>query len=185
MKNAKEDDQMVKKWASLLTCLLLVITSFGCSQNSIEEEIDLNADQNTVVWSVFDSINEKSKCGEKLSALNEHERVLFVTLWLETEVNNGGFSQYFFNSCGDMTNELVASFEAIGAFKTAAICKQAIDAFGCEVPAERYERQNLLDTMNEDFDEALWACDDAFYDYEEDLEALHYAYIMAHAESFR
>lgn len=147
--------------------------------------IDFNADQNTVVCSVFDRVNEKSDIGENLSALNEYERVQFVTQWLEAEVNNGGFSQFFYNSAGDVTNELVSSFEAIGAIKTAAICQQAVDAFGCDVPTDRDEREELLDTMGDGFDEALSACDDAFYEYEEDLEALNYAYIMAHVESFR
>ena len=147
--------------------------------------IDFNADQNTVVYDVCNAVMEKAAYGDNLSALNEHERVLYVTQVLEMEVNNGGFSQFFWNSGGDVANELVLTFEVIGATKTAAICQQAIDAFGCEIPADRDEREELLDTMGEDFDAALSACDDAFYEYEEDLEALNYAYIMAHAESFR
>ena len=63
------------------------------------------------------------------------------------EVNNGGFSQYFFNSSGDFSNELVVAFITIGANATAAICQKAIAAFGRDIPDDRYERQEMLDEL--------------------------------------
>src|SRR5699024_12186272 len=38
-----------------------------------------------------DYIGEKCQYGDKISVLNEYERVFFVTQQLEMEVNNGGF----------------------------------------------------------------------------------------------
>ena len=74
------------------------------------------------------------------------------------------------------------AFEKIGALKTADICKRALAVFGGKVPADREEREKLLDSL--DCDDALSACDDAFYDYEDDLEACNLAYIMKYKEFF-
>jgi len=131
---------------------------------------------------MFCAVCEKCQYGEAIEKLNEHERVFYITQTLEQEVNNGGFSQFFFNSGGDLSNELVAAFTAIGAFTTAGICKNALAVLGAHVPTDRYERQELLDCL--DCDDALSEYDDAFYEYADDLEELNYAYIMAHRNFF-
>lgn len=117
-----------------------------------------------------------------MDALNPHERIIYITQTLEQEVNNGGFSQFFYNSTGDFANELADAFIAIGADKTAAICQKALSAFRGAVPTNRAQRQTLLDRMHCD---KLWdKCDNAFYEYEDDLESLNRAYILNHPDSF-
>lgn len=144
-----------------------------------EEEID----QNAMVIDAFSAIDEKCEYGEAMEKLNEHERLFYVTQTLEQEVNNGGFSQYFYNLSGNFANEMVDAFTQIGAHKTAEICKKAVAVFNGQVPEDREERQNLLESS--DCEEILEECDNAFYDYEDDLEALNYAYIMNHRKYFR
>ena len=101
------------------------------------------------------------------------------------EVNNGGFSQYFFNSSGDFSNELVVAFITIGANATAAICQKAIAAFGRDIPDDRYERQEMLDELESNkIDESLEECDGAFYNYEDDLNELNFQFIMKNKVSF-
>ena len=151
--------------------------------DDVEEELlDEEYEVNTFVEDTFAAICQTCSDGERLDALNPHQRIIYVTQTLEQEVNNGGFSQYFYNSSGDLANELVDAFTAIGAHKTAAICKNALSAFKGAVPTDRTERQAMLDRMRAD---KLWTkCDDAFYEYEEDLEDLNHSYILAHPESF-
>lgn len=121
-----------------------------------------------------------------MSALSDAERVFYITQILEMEVNNGGFSQFFDNSSGDFSNELVDAFTTIGANKTAAICQKAIDAFGRDIPVDRDERQEMLDELeSEEFEEALGECDDAFFAYEDDLNKLNYNFVMKNKEQFR
>ena len=135
-----------------------------------------------IIMGLFDFFNKNRSDGERLDALNPHQRIIYVTQTLEQEVNNGGFSQYFYNSSGDLANELVDAFTAIGAPKTAAICEKALSPFKGAVPTDRTERQSKLDRIRGD---KLWEkCDDAFYEYEEDLEDLNRSYILAHPESF-
>lgn len=139
-----------------------------------------------VIFALFDHVWEKSGHGADLSALSGAERVFYVTQTLEMEVNNGGFYQYFFNPDGEFAGELVAAYEALGAVKTAQICQRAIDAFGGEVPADRLARLEWMEQLERtEFDEILNDCDMAYYEYEEDLLALTYAYVMAHRDEFQ
>jgi len=142
------------------------------------------ADETNLVVSLGMYIAQKCSYGECMSALSGPERILYITQGLEMEVNNGGFSQYFFNSSGDLANELVDAYLEIGATKTADICKRAVAIFGQAVPADRDERDDFI-SDNEEFDEILGQCDDAFLAYEEDLNALTYAYVMQHRDSFQ
>lgn len=155
-----------------------------------EEPIDIweTEEPNELVMGVLEQLEEKCDYGENIDALNEQERIFYITQTLEAEVNNGGFSQFFYNSSGDFSNEVVNAFETILAYHTAGICQKAIYAFGCEIPVDRDEREELLDKIeenNERFCEILEECDDAFYDYKDDLEKLNYEYLLRYKEFFQ
>ena len=147
-----------------------------------EEWQDEEYEIDTIVEDTFAAIVALCADGERLDALDPHQRILYVTQTLEQEINNGGFTQYFYNSSGDLANELTAALTAIDAHKTVAICQKALSPFKGIVPTDRTERQAAMERMHSD---KLWEkCDDAFYEYEDDLEALNRAYILAHPESF-
>lgn len=133
-------------------------------------------------------IAEKCEYGDNIEILNDEQRVLYITQALEEEVNNGGFSQFFFNSAGAFANELVASFEKIGAIKTAEICKKAISVFGAKVPTDRAEREDVIspddEKEEERIEEFLNECDDAFFEYEDDLVELNYQFVINNKASF-
>lgn len=92
---------------------------------------------------------------------------------LEAEVNNGGFDQFFFNSAGDRTSEIIAALQEIGASHTASILRAAAAKFpGGMPPVERNTRQTvLLEEVSPD-SEAFEEEDQAFYEYRDDLAAL-------------
>jgi hypothetical protein len=138
-----------------------------------------------VVFGIYDRILERSAYGDRPSKLTPEERVILVVRLVEDEVNNGGFSQFVFNTAGNFVGETVAAMTAIGAHATAAICQRAWEAFGTDIPVNRRARQALLESKEaEGIGEILNECDDAFYAYEDDLVQLCYAYIMAHKEAF-
>ncbi|MBR7122492.1 MAG: DMP19 family protein [Oscillospiraceae bacterium] len=151
-------------------------------ENAAEEVDDEEIQKNNFVVDMCDAVCKKCEYGDDIEKLNEHERVFYVTQILEQEVNNGGFSQFFFNSSGDFSNELVDAFTKIGALKTAEICKKALDVFNGKVPTDRDEREELLNCL--DCDDVLSECDDEFYEYEDNLEKLNYKYIMDHRSFF-
>ncbi len=152
------------------------------------DEIWKIEDENQFVISMYLYIAEKCAYGDNMEKLNDEQKVFYITQALEAEVNNGGFSQFFFNSDGCFGNELVAAFEKIGAMKTAEICKKAVSIYGDSVPTDRAERENVLipedEKEEERIEEILNECDDAFFEYEDDLIALNYQFIVDNKESF-
>lgn len=147
--------------------------------------MDFEINMDTVI-DIFTELCERFGDGEpEPDRLNEYERTIFVTQALESEVNNGGFIQFFDNACGALAGETVPAFKRIGAEKTAAICKKALDALGQALPTDWEERRALLDKIVDDrVGELLEACDDAFYEYPDDLEALNVAYVRKNASHF-
>lgn len=109
--------------------------------------------------------------------LNKKEFILFSVWMLETEVNNGGFNQFYYNSAGDIANEVVHSLNEIGAPKTAQIVLEANRLFGdFGPPSKREERQVRLEEIELSFEEEFEAVDARFYDYPHNLEELMYIY---------
>ena len=154
------------------------------NNNNIEHIWNLT-DTNEFVVAMTEHLDHKTKYGEDVTILSEAERIFYITQTLEMEVNNGGFSQFFYNSSGDFSNELVSAFTTIGANATAAICQKAISAFGCDIPVDRAEREEMLDELESDeIDEILEECDSAFLDYEDNLNELNYNFVMKNKEFF-
>lgn len=148
-------------------------------QSSFEAESD------DLVYTTYNKILEKANYGDTLEKLNMHERTFYITQSLECEVNNGGFSQFFCNSSGDLSNEIIDAFKAIGALKTAEICKKALSIFPDEIPVDRMQREDLLSSLNWDnVSDILETCDRAFFDYEDNLQELNLSYIMKNRTYF-
>ena len=181
---------------AVISMLTVVLFLSGCRQKKqkiviIEKEVPEVETTIDDIWKIEDElsfviemgsyIGKICEYGDNMNALNENQRIFYITYTLEGEVNNGGFWQFFFNSSGDMANEAVSSFEKIGANKTAEICKKAVSVYGDSVPQNRDERQSLL---IDDVDEILNECDSAFYEYEDDLTALNYQFIINNKDSF-
>ena len=140
------------------------------------------SDKNKFIISMDTIICQKCADGENLDVLSHPEKVFYMVQRLETEVNNGGFSQYFYNTNLDCMNELILAFKEIKAEKTADICKKAIAVFGDTFPKNRSERIADLDKM--DSEDAFEKYDELFYEYEDDLLALNYEYIIQHKSDF-
>jgi len=131
--------------------------------------IELSENPNARFWKVdFDE-------------LTEPERV-FRAVWdLESDVNNGGFHQYLFNSSGDTAFFAAEALETIGALQMAAIVRDANAVFPDRVaPRDWQLRQEQLEALGEEGEERLEKLDDRFYEYPDDLTDLLYTYVMEH-----
>ena len=149
------------------------------------EHIWALTDTTDFVVAMAEHLENKTQYGEDMSVLSEAERIFYITQSLEMEVNNGGFSQFFYNTSGNFSNELVNAFTAIGANATAVICQKAVAAFGRDIPVDKDEREEMLDELeSEEIDEILEECDDAFYEYEDNLTELNYNFVMKNKEFF-
>lgn len=105
--------------------------------------------------------------------LNDREKSIYTIWWLEGEVNNGGFHQFFWNSAGDNTKDTLNFLTIIGATHTANLLRQASAiAFHGDAPSDRRRRQQLLDKNEAEKMEKLNALDDDFYQYHDDVTGL-------------
>ena len=75
---------------------------------------------------------------------------LFAAHWCQSEVNNGGFDQFFFNSTGVLAPEAEAGFRAIGLTGVADIVREAMARFGAEYPREQEVREAAMDAIPSD-----------------------------------
>ena len=112
-------------------------------------------------------------------------RFCIFNQYLEKEINNGGFNQYFFNSSGDFTHQTVQSLLTIGANKTANILQKAIDQFPAKnTPKDRTERQEILEQIEETATPIWEELDQKFFTYEDDLNTLNIEFIRKNKDKF-
>jgi len=110
------------------------------------------------------SSSDKTSFGKERFAIQSRPQKVFSAIWeVESEVNNGGFAQYFLNSSAESASFVVEALETVGAPKTANICKNAIEAaFPSGLPhsveairaaAASFSDEVLaaLESLNEDF----------------------------------
>ena len=111
---------------------------------------------------------------------------VYTTWWVEAEVYNGGFNQYFWNSSRQFANEAVAGFELIGAPKHAALMTRAIDSFRQEEDRLQsfIDRDNVKAFSESYQDTPLNSLDEEFYELSEDLSRLRIQFIRRNPDLF-
>lgn len=123
-----------------------------------------------------DAIAREAKSG--FAALSRRDQILFLIWWLQADVNNGGFDQYYFNSGSNRAKQAPEALRAIGANGMARIVEAANAVFGADgPPADRNERQVALAALS---DNEPWAkLDEQFWKYPDDIFELLKRYIGA------
>ena len=110
---------------------------------------------------------------------------VFSAIWeVESEVNNGGFSQYFLNSSAESVPFVVEALETIGAPKTADICRRAIAAAFPEGVPSTQEIRSAAAGFSEEVLGQFESLDQGFFSYPHNLTDLLFAYVSRHPEEF-
>ena len=108
----------------------------------------------------------------------------FSAIWeLESQVNNGGFDQYFRNSDSDIIAYAPVALQQIGAHACAEIVKAAIATIS-PIPAENDARIDALAAALEADEEMLEELDSQFYAYPDNLGELLYAFVAKNPNEF-
>jgi hypothetical protein len=106
--------------------------------------------------------------GIQVPDITPQERYVLAVEGLEREVNNGGYSQFFFNSSNEFADVIEEALLAIGCPKVAAITRDAIAARG-----------------RAGEEEALSACDDRYYACDEPIADRLFEWIKENRASIR
>jgi hypothetical protein len=118
--------------------------------------------------------------------LSEEEKDIVYIEELEKEINNGGFNQFFFNSSGSYTEEIIESLRKIGSVKLLSLVENAKTQFpNSIIPKDDNERQELVEKIQDQANDIWNELDNEFYKYEEDIYSLMLIYIEKNIEKFR
>lgn len=98
-----------------------------------------------------------------LSRFTKSQRYVLAMVWYQSEVDNGGHDQFFFNSTGIVWKDALDGFRKIGFDSAAEILREAVSLLGGSPSFDRKERQEQLDSLSDDKLELLGDLDDRFY----------------------
>lgn len=107
-------------------------------------------------------------------ALSNEELDVLAIEALEREVNNGGYSQFFFNSSCFFARVVPQSLSKIGCNKTLEVTREALRAVGTDDPERLPE---IMSDADDDLCDRLDACDSRYYESGEDIAALLFDFI--------
>ena len=132
------------------------------------------------------SESENTRFGKEDFAVQSPSQRVFSAIWaVESEVNNGGFSQYFSNDSAESASFAVEALEIIAAPKTAGICKRAIaTAFPAGLPQTPEAIRSIAADFSDEILEKLESWDQDFFAYPHNLTDLLFAYVSKHPEEF-
>ena len=132
------------------------------------------------------SESDRTKFGKDDFNAQSLPQKVFSAIWaVESEVNNGGFSQYFSNNSCETAGFVAEALETIGAPKTADICRRAIAAaFPTGLPPTPETISSAASDFSDEKEDKLNALDNEFFQYPHDLTQLLFAYVSKHPEEF-
>ena len=114
------------------------------------------------------------------------EQQVFSAIWeLESQVNNGGFLQYFQSADGHTANVAPAALRAIGAAKCSDIVGRALAVASAQgLPDDQQSRERLIEALDTPAQEALEALDQEFFAYPDNLTDRLFEYVRSHPQTF-
>ena len=129
-----------------------------------------------------DIYNSEAEFFKGFAPLPTHVQHLLAAHWCQSEINNGGFDQFFFNPTGILAPEAEAGFRAMGLSDVADLLVEALGRFGSRYPRERDERVNAMNSIPSEGTRSFLGAerrfadlDDRFYDLLQDPEFYRHA----------
>lgn len=116
-------------------------------------------------------------------SLSVEELMIVAIQALESEVNNGGYEQFFINSSNEYASMIVETLVRIGCHRTAEITQKAIDALHLlNLNVEAIEA--AMASGNADVD-AMSECDNSYFKSGEDIAGQLFSFIKRNKNAIR
>ena len=109
---------------------------------------------------------------DQFTALEPEARDIYLVGLLEGDVNNGGFSQYFWNTEGQHAAATVDVLKRIGAKATASLLRRAMKLYGAPPSDDLDEWYDRLERVDSEHEDVLAELDEQFYEGVDDLPVL-------------
>jgi hypothetical protein len=123
--------------------------------------------------------------GRKTGPITDEERHVLAVEALERQVNNGGYSQFFFNSSNEYAGVAEEALRAIGCPKTAQITRDAVSALDLEGDLTPERMVDAVHPDNEAILEALGGCDDRYFSNDEPIADRLFEWIRRNRAAIR
>ena len=132
------------------------------------------------------SESKRTDFGRKAFSKQSADQQVFSAIWeLESQVNNGGFAQYFQSADGHTANAAPSALRAIGAAKCADIVGRALAVVTADrLPDDQSAREQLIESLDESAQAALNALDREFFRYPDNLTDLLFEYVRLRPGTF-
>jgi PBP1b-binding outer membrane lipoprotein LpoB len=123
---------------------------------------------------------------QTVTSMSKGFQMAYSTWWVEAEVHNGGFNQYFWNSSGKFRNEAVEGFKLIGAIEHEKLLVEAIELQKQqESKLEQQKAKGTIEAFSESYkDNPLNKLDERFYKLTEKAGNMRIQFIRSHPELF-
>ncbi|GAO45359.1 DMP19 family protein [Flavihumibacter petaseus] len=153
--------------------------------------IDSTSDDE-LLQTVIDNLTEKlpidySKEYQVVSGWSKPQQAIYITWWLEAEINNGGFNQYYANPAGQFAALAPPALNLIGASGLSSLVARANQLYTNEKEKITRHQDGTLEGFSKSYDDnPLEKFDDEFYDLntKEALQKIQVAFIRNHKQDF-
>jgi Domain of unknown function (DUF4375) len=99
------------------------------------------------VWNTVEIHDGSETFLASLEKIRPEIAILYAAHFCQSEVRNGGFTQFFWNSTGVLAPEAVQGFTAIGQGRVASVVQSAMDILGQPYVRDRADRQAKLNSL--------------------------------------
>lgn len=118
-------------------------------------------------WETVNIYGTYEEYEETLKPYTIEQRYLLAMHWLGAEVANGGFQQFLSNSTAIVWKDAYKGYQAIGSEKLAYLIEELIKIYGRNIPFDREERVNILESFSEKKLEEIDTLTNLYYEIEE------------------
>lgn len=114
------------------------------------------------------------------------DQQVFSAIWdLESQVNNGGFAQYFQTANGQAANVAPSALRTIGAVTCADIVSRALVMVAPDgLPDDQSAREQLIEALDAPAREVLEILEQEFFAYPDNLTDLLFEYVRQRPGTF-
>jgi hypothetical protein len=101
------------------------------------------------VWNSISIYDSPEVFARQFSQSPVVARTLFAAHWCQSEVRNGGFHQFFFNSTGILAPEALEAFRTLQLADVASVLERAMSRLGAPYPRLRSARKKQLQLLEQ------------------------------------
>ncbi|MGB0869634.1 MAG: DMP19 family protein [Flavobacteriales bacterium] len=160
--------------------------------DTLTSEIIDSLEDDKLLQTIFENIETNFEDGEqytkeKISKLTKGQQAIFSIWMLQTEVNNGGFNQFYYNSSGQFSEMAKDGLEYVGAEKFSQLVDKANKAYSVIKDELESKNDGTIESFSKSYeDNPLNDFDDKFYKLEEseNLDSLQIVFIKENKEEF-